>query len=86
MVQFYFDRSQLPIGNEQLYVAWFDGLTVQSYSALDGDNRAAVPGGLQGTVFAGIVKEKNNKPTEQQLLTGLVMFEINFPSYVSNSY
>ncbi|EKM57281.1 uncharacterized protein PHACADRAFT_91776 [Phanerochaete carnosa HHB-10118-sp] len=69
--------------DSQLYVAWFNGIVVQ-YSDLSNDHIANVPDGLQGTVYAGIVNEKAATPTAQTLLTGLAMFEINFPSYVSN--
>ena len=72
VVQFDFKRSDLHVDGIQLYVAWFDGISVQ-YSDLDGDKKAAVPAGLQGTVYAAIVKTKAGKPTEQEILTGLVM-------------
>jgi len=81
-VKFKFNHNAVT-NDSQLFVAWFDGLVVQ-YSDLSGDDTASVPQGLQGTVYAGVVNEKANSPTAQKLLTGLSMFEINFPSYVSN--
>ena len=82
-VSFTFDNGQVRKDGSPLFVAWFDGVTVQ-YSDLSADNHATVPAGLQGTVYAAVVKDKVSTPTEQGLLTGLVMFEVAFPSYVSN--
>lgn len=81
-VKFKFDHNEVK-HDGQLYVAWFDGIYVQ-YSDLSKDDMASVPEGIQGTVYAGIVNEKAGTPTAQKLLTGLAMFEINFPSYVAN--
>lgn len=81
-VQFNFNGDEVTRDAGKLYVAWFDGLTVQ-YSDLSDDNKAVVPQ-LQGTVYAAIVNEQDGSPTAQALLTGLVMFEVNFPSYVGN--
>lgn len=80
-VKFQFDEKEVPTDG-QLYVAWFNGIAVQ-YSDLK-NGSAKVPKDLQGTVYAAIVKDKAGSPTAQQLLTGLVMFEIAFPSYVPN--
>ncbi|THG99397.1 hypothetical protein EW026_g2952 [Hermanssonia centrifuga] len=82
-VTFQFKREDIQAGDAQLFVAWFDGITVQ-YSDLNG-NQAVVPEGLQGTVYGALVKSKEGAPTEQEILTGLVMFEIGFPSYATNT-
>lgn len=82
-VKFKFDHKEVN-HDGQLYVAWFDGIDVK-YSDLSKDDTASVPEGLQGTVYVGVVNEKTGSPTAQKLLTGLAMFEINFPSYVSNA-
>ncbi len=82
-VTFQFKREDIQAGDAQLFVAWFDGITVQ-YSDLNG-NQAVVPEGLQGTVYGALVKSKEGVPTEQEILTGLVMFEIGFPSYATNT-
>lgn len=82
-VQFDFTRSETDAGDAQLFVAFFNGIAVQ-YADLGADNKVTVPQGLQGTVYAAIVKTKDDISNVQKLLTGLVMFEINFPSYVGN--
>ena len=83
LVKFNFNSDEVKADGQQLFVAFFDGLQVQ-YADLDGNKQATVPGDLQGTVYAAIAKTKDNNPTAQQILTGLVMFEIGFPSYVGN--
>lgn len=82
-IKFNFKRDEVRRDDSQLFVAWFDGIEVL-YSDLRADDKATVPDGLQGTVYAAIVKDKVQSPTEQEILTGLVMFEIGFPSFVGN--
>jgi hypothetical protein len=82
-VTFKFDAGEIRKDSSPLFVAFFDGIQVQ-YSDLSADNVATVPEGLQGTVYAAIVNNKADFILDQGLLTGLVMFEINFPSFVDN--
>ncbi|KAI0696346.1 ferritin-like domain-containing protein [Cytidiella melzeri] len=82
-IKFTYNHDEVKSDGAQLYVAWFDGITVQ-HSDLGGDDMASVPDGLQGTVYGAIVKTKESNPTSQDILTGLVMFEIGFPSYAAN--
>jgi hypothetical protein len=82
-IRFNYTHDEVNADGEQLYVAWFDGIKVH-HSDLGGDDMASVPEGLQGTVYGAIVKKKESNPTAQELLTGLVMFEIGFPSFVAN--
>ena len=79
-----FDRSKLTTDTSTpLFVAFFNGIVIQ-FAELHSDNTVAVPSGLQGTVYAAVVKDKASMPELQELLTGLVMFEVAFPSYVGN--
>ena len=82
-VKFKFKSDEVRKDDSPLFVAFFDGITVQ-YTDLNGDNSAVVPQGLQGTIYAGIVNNKADFILDQELLTGLVMFEVSFPSYVDN--
>lgn len=82
-IKFNFNHDEVKHDGNKLYVAWFDGITVQ-HTTLGDDDKASVPKGLQGTVYGAIVKKKESNPTDQELLTGLVMFEIGFLSYASN--
>ena len=76
-VTFKFDAGS--VKGSPLFVAFFDGITVQ-YADLSSDNTASVPDGLQGTVYAAIVKDKADFILDQQLLTGLAMFNIPIPT------
>ncbi|KAI0340285.1 hypothetical protein BDW22DRAFT_1334411 [Trametopsis cervina] len=82
-IKFSYKHDEVKADGAKLYIAWFDGVEVQ-YSELGGDDMASVPEGLQGTVYGAIVKDKVSNPTDQVILTGLVMFEIGFPSYAGN--
>jgi len=82
-IQFNFDHNAVQANGEPLFVAWFDGIALQ-YTDLGSDNKATVPSDLQGTVYGAVVKAKTNEPTAQEILTGLVMFEIGFPSSAAN--
>ena len=83
VVKFNFKREELKVDGAPLFVAFFNGIYIQ-FADLGSDNTAVVPGGVQGTVYAAIVKTKASMPELQELLTGLVMFEVAFPSYVGN--
>jgi hypothetical protein len=82
-VKFQFKSDEVRKDDSPLFVAFFDGVTVQ-YADLNGDNSVVVPQDLQGTVYAAIVNNKADFILDQELLTGLVMFEVGFPSYVDN--
>ena len=83
-VKFNFNRAELKVdASVPLLVAFFNGITIQ-FADLAGDSTAKTPAGLQGVVYAAIVKSKASMPELQELLTGLVMFEVAFPSFVGN--
>lgn len=82
-IKFNFSHDEVRTDESQLYAAWFDDLEVK-YTDLNADDTASVPDGLQGTIYGAIVKDKADSPTAQEILTGLVMFEVGFPSYVAN--
>ena len=81
-VKFNFDKSIRD--GSPLFVAFFNGITIK-YADLNDDNTATIPGILQGSVFAGIVKDKAAFVLDQQLLTGLALFELGFPPSASNT-
>ena len=81
-IKFNFNHDEVK-HDGQLYVAWFDGISVRHTNLRD-DDTAFVPKGLQGTVYGAIVNNKERNPIKQDLLTGLVMFKIGFPSFVPN--
>jgi hypothetical protein len=82
-VEVKFKMDEIQADGAQLYVAWLNGIELH-YSDISKDGKATVPKGLQGVVYAAVVRAKAEKPTEQEILTGLVMFEIAIPSFVSN--
>ncbi|KAI0088355.1 ferritin-like domain-containing protein [Irpex rosettiformis] len=82
-IKFNFNHDEVKHDGDKLYAAWFDGITVH-HTDLGDDDRASIPQELQGTVYGAIVKTKESNPTKQDLLTGLVMFEIGFSSYAPN--
>ena len=79
-----YDHSKVNPDGKQVYVAWFNGIEVQYTDLSTTDNTTTVPDGLQGTVFGAVVGDEADSPTAQEILTGLVMFEIGIPSYVGN--
>ncbi|EMD36746.1 hypothetical protein CERSUDRAFT_123805 [Gelatoporia subvermispora B] len=70
-----------PNATGPLYAAWYDGLQVV-YTDVDmGSNSTTVPDGLHGTVYVGIVSDKQAGPTnDADMVTGLAIAQFPFSS------
>ncbi|KAI0373538.1 hypothetical protein BV20DRAFT_742670 [Pilatotrama ljubarskyi] len=62
-------------------VAWLSGLGAV-FSDLNADGKTTVPPGLNGTVFAAVVSDKN-VPTDSNMITGFTIVQFPFDSHVS---
>ena len=82
-INFKFKHEEVRKDNSPLFVAFFNGIEIK-YTDLSNDDHAVVPDNLQGTIYAALVKNKADFILDQELLTGLVMFEVEFPSFVDN--
>ncbi|KAI0071938.1 hypothetical protein K474DRAFT_1606039 [Panus rudis PR-1116 ss-1] len=74
------------VASQPLFLAYFSGFDVK-YSDLskNGDSfTTTIPGGLQGTVYAAVVKSNTETATDDTILTGLAMLEFPFSSYEKN--
>ena len=60
------------------YLAWLDGLTVR-YSPI-ANGQAAVPEGLDGTVYVAVVSSQN-PPSASNLVSGLAVVQFPFDSW-----
>ena len=64
-------------------MAYFNGLDIQYSDLQKSDDKytTTIPGEFKGTVYAGIVDNKNaSLPTDVNLVSGLVILEFPFPS------
>ncbi|OCH86726.1 hypothetical protein OBBRIDRAFT_806564 [Obba rivulosa] len=68
-----------------LYAAWYSGLQV-TYTIVDTSaNTTTVPDNLDGTVYVGVVSNKQTGPTSDAgMVTGLAILQFPFPSSAPN--
>ncbi|KAH9944916.1 ferritin-like domain-containing protein [Amylocystis lapponica] len=66
------------------YLAWINGMNVV-FTNINADGTTTVPSGLAGTAYAGVVSSNAVPLTDDEMLSGLAIFQFPFNSYAEQS-